>query len=367
MATPQWTTPAGILGEIEERVSYSKTLSATDADGGTLTFSVHAGSLPTGLSLSTSGIISGITNEVAERTEKTFVVRVSNNEKIADRTFTLFVEGADFPTWTTIAGTLDVVYDGSYINIQLEATDSDTGDSTALTYSIVSGGLPGGTTLDTVSGRISGVVDPVALNTWDSTNVGFDATAFDETQPFDLIVRIGSIDQLYQFTVRVSDGIAHADRTFNLDVRGLGATKADDTNTTADATQITADFSDVRSIHFTQSGIIATLSSDDYNIIPISIIDPDAGLGLDGATTVRYNIINGAFPPGMQINKTTGIIAGLVPPAIDDFTDYNFTIEVTKTSAIFGVDKATQEMTIRITGSEYNNITWNTPVKELVL
>ena len=167
--------------------------------------------------------------------------------------------------------------------------------------------------------------------------------------------------------MRVSDGIAFADRTFNLDVRGLGATKVDDTNTTADTNQITADFSDVRSIHFTQSGLIATLSSDDYHIIPITIIEPDAGLGLDGATTVRYNIIDGAFPPGMQINKVTGIIAGLVPSAIDDFTDYTFTIEVTKTSAIFGEDKSTQEMTVRITGSEYNSITWNIPVKELVL
>ena len=57
-----WTTTAGSLGTIEERVAYTKTLTAT----GATSFSVLAGSLPSGLYLTTTGVLKGTPSEVAQ-------------------------------------------------------------------------------------------------------------------------------------------------------------------------------------------------------------------------------------------------------------------------------------------------------------
>lgn len=63
-ASPTWGTTAGSLGTvIEDETITNIALSATDADGDSVTFALSSGSsLPSGLSLSSSGIISGTPN-----------------------------------------------------------------------------------------------------------------------------------------------------------------------------------------------------------------------------------------------------------------------------------------------------------------
>ena len=364
MAIPKWQTPSGLLDTIQERIEYEKQLVATDADGDTLRYSLLVGSLPSGLNLTSAGKIIGFPNEVGFRTEKTFVVRASDGTNIVDRTFTIFVEGSDAPTWVTPAS-LGVIYDGTYVDIQLEANDTDTQDSTALFYEIVSGGLPDGVSLSS-TGKISGVVSPIPLEAYDSTQLGLDGVAFD-TGAWDIVIRSGSIDRLYQFTVRVSDGITFADRTFTLDVRGLGKFKADTTVFTTDDGELTADASDVRGLYFTQQGTIATLTSGNYQIVKINVVDPDASLGLDGDTSISYAKIGGNFPPGMSIDSETGTISGIVPQVNNTFTDYTFTLRATKTSPIFGQEFTTKQLTIRVTGLAYQTVTWNQNINELIL
>jgi hypothetical protein len=58
-SNPAWVTSAN-LGTIFRSSSYSNTLQATDADG-TISYSLTSGSLPTGISLSSSGVLSGTT------------------------------------------------------------------------------------------------------------------------------------------------------------------------------------------------------------------------------------------------------------------------------------------------------------------
>lgn len=368
MAIPKWQTPSGLLAEIEERVLYEQQLEAIDSDGDTLVYTLQAGALPSGLNLTTGGKIVGFPNEVSFRTEKIFVVRVSDGTYSVDRTFTIFVEGSDAPTWVTPAGTLATVYDGTYVDIQLEVTDTDTADSTAITYQVVSGALPENLTLDTSSGKITGAINPVPEEAYDSTQIGWDAEGFDTAQSFDQIVRLGSIDRLYQFTVRASDGITFADRSFSLDVKGLGNFTADTTDITADNTEYTSDASDNRTIYFTQSGIIATLTSGDYHIVKLTVIDPDESLGIDGGTTITFNIQSGSLPPGLSINPDTGTISGIVPKALNSFTDYDFTVRATKANALLSDDVVVdQTMTLRVTGQAFGTLTWNEPAKELVI
>ncbi len=167
MASPVWQTASGLLGVINERDYYSVTLSATDADGDDLTYSVIAGTLPTGIELTSDGILRGVPTEVATRSLYTFVVRASDGTNVADRSFSLQIQGADVPVFSTASGQLDLsdstrvgnkwVLDGSFLSFQVVATDTDTATGQTLVYDIAEGSLPPGITMST-SGLISGTV-----------------------------------------------------------------------------------------------------------------------------------------------------------------------------------------------------------------
>ena len=360
----KWQTNSGTLATIEERVLYEQQLVATGS--GTLRYSIHAGSLPSGLNLTSTGNITGFANEVSFRTEKTFVIRVTNGTDIADRTFTLFVEGSDAPTWVTTAGTLDTVYDGQYVDIQLAVTDVDTPDSTAISYDIVDGSLPDSLSLSS-TGRLTGIVSAILINSFDSSQFGCDVDAFDQSQPFDLTLTIGSIDRLWEFTVRASDGITFTDREFALDVRGTSRFSTDTDQITADAENFLADLSDIRGLYFTQSGIIASLVANNYHIVKLTVVDPDKTLGLDGNTTISFAIVSGSLPPGLSIDTETGTISGIVSNSLVSFTDYTFTVRATKTSTIFPEVFTDQSLTLRITGKAFEALTFTKPEKEFVI
>jgi hypothetical protein len=68
------------------------------------------------------------------------------------------------PIWTTNAGTLDVIYDLDRLSYgySLQASDPD---GTSVTFSIVSGALPAGLTLNSSTGFISGTVGAVPSDT----------------------------------------------------------------------------------------------------------------------------------------------------------------------------------------------------------
>ena len=362
----QWQTSNGIIATIQENELYEKQLVAVSSEG-SITYSVHAGQLPSGLDLTRTGKITGYANEVSERTEKTFVVRASDRVHVADQTFTIFVEGSDAPVWITAAGTLDIVFDGQFVDIQLEVTDVDTVDSTAINYEIVAGALPDSVSLDPVTGRLTGVITSIADASFDSAQLGWDAVAFDESQPFDLVLTSGSLDRLFEFTVRASDGITFTDREFALDVRGIEKFSADNVTLTADNSNIESDAQSTTAVYFTQSGTIATLTSGNYHIVRITAIDPDAAGGLDGETVIEFSIVAGALPPGMSIDPQTGTISGIVPGALNSFTDYTFTVRAEKSSTQFPNVLTDQEFIIRVTGTSFETLTWIVPQKELVI
>ena len=72
MATPVWTTTAGKLASIDEQASYSLQLEANDpvdlGDSTAITYSLIAGSLPSGMELTSTGLLQGIPAEVSKRT-----------------------------------------------------------------------------------------------------------------------------------------------------------------------------------------------------------------------------------------------------------------------------------------------------------
>ena len=91
MATPVWTTTAGKIATIDEQASFSLQLEANTSDSTAISYSVIAGSLPAGMQVTSTGLLTGTPAEVAKRTLYTFVVRATAGTAITDRTFTLDV------------------------------------------------------------------------------------------------------------------------------------------------------------------------------------------------------------------------------------------------------------------------------------
>ena len=90
---PAWTTAAGSLGAFASAETISTiTLAATEPDGGTITFNITNGALPTGLSL-TGANIDGTTSLETAETLYTFTVTATDNEnQTTPRVFTITVE-----------------------------------------------------------------------------------------------------------------------------------------------------------------------------------------------------------------------------------------------------------------------------------
>ena len=79
----------------------------------------------------------------------TYFLRLENNDGIATRSGTALLTVSDAPAWTTAAGSLGTVSSGGTINFTVAATN-------ATTFGVQSGALPGGASLNTSTGAITG-------------------------------------------------------------------------------------------------------------------------------------------------------------------------------------------------------------------
>jgi hypothetical protein len=105
---PSWTTAAGNLGSISEGEAISLTVSASEPDSGTISYSVTSGSLPTGASLNSStGAITGTAPSVNANTTYTFTITATDDEnQTTAREFNIIIENDgpskhfNIATWT---------------------------------------------------------------------------------------------------------------------------------------------------------------------------------------------------------------------------------------------------------------------------
>lgn len=147
-AAPVWITPAGALGTWATGAPVSFQLQAEDPNNDPLVFSA-VGSLPNGLSLSPTGLITGVAVS-----RGTFTVKVSDPYMGVDRTFSFFSNAA--PIWNTPSGSIGQYAVGSSINFQFSATDPD-GD--VITFTVApSSSLPSGVSLS-ATGLLTGTVN----------------------------------------------------------------------------------------------------------------------------------------------------------------------------------------------------------------
>jgi hypothetical protein len=131
---------------------YSQTLTAGGISGGTWSWTLQSGSLPNGLALSSSGVISGTPPASTAGTQSTFAVMATNSQcssRPATRSFTLAV-GVP-PMSITTQNLNSGEYGVTYSNQTLAATGGQLGD-----YQWTATGLPTGLSLSTSSGVLSG-------------------------------------------------------------------------------------------------------------------------------------------------------------------------------------------------------------------
>ena len=275
-----WDTAAGTVGTITDAQrsgGYSLSSCGGSANIGSPTFSITSGALPTGLSMSSSGVISGtVTNPVSLGTVFNFTVTgsISVYGYTETRNFTVTVS-APIITFDTASGSIGTINDNQRSSYTLSPVTA-TVTSGTLSYAIQSGSLPSGLSLNTSNGAITGTANAVSSNTTST------------------------------FTIRATTTSASvfADRQFSILVN---------------APIITFD---------TASGSIGTVedknrANGSYTLSPVTATVTSGSL--------TYAVTVGALPASVSLNSSTGAITGNFD-AVGSDTTTTFTITATETT-----------------------------------
>ena len=143
--SPVWIT--GQLPEVGKDIPYSASLNASDEELTNVTYSIISGTLPPGISLnSQTGLISGTYSLLEEFSNPLTIRATDDGGNYSDRSFTIFY---DQPVLVTEPESQ--FYEGSAYSSSIVVSDSS-----SLTYSVESGSLPLGLSLNTSTGLISG-------------------------------------------------------------------------------------------------------------------------------------------------------------------------------------------------------------------
>jgi hypothetical protein len=117
----------------------------------------------------------------------TYFIRIENPNGLAVRSSTALLTVSDAPTWSTAAGSLGSVAAGSAGSFTVVATSDS-----AVTYSITSGALPGGFTLNSATGVISGTESGATAETnYNFTVTATDAESQTASRAFTITVSVG--------------------------------------------------------------------------------------------------------------------------------------------------------------------------------
>ena len=115
----------------------------------------------------------------------TYFLRVENNDGNAVRSGTAILTVSDAPAWTTSAGSLGTNAAGSAVSYTVAATG-------ATSFAVQSGSLPGGVSLNTSTGVISGTESgATAETTYNFTIRASDAEAQTADRAFSITITVG--------------------------------------------------------------------------------------------------------------------------------------------------------------------------------
>jgi hypothetical protein len=264
---PVWNSNAGSVGSFLAGNKIDIQLVANDPNGSSVTYALsNSTSLPTGITMTSDGHIQGQFPITANTTVYDFTISVSDGVFYVPQNFSITALAEAAPIWTTAAGSLGTVFKGGHFNTYVVATDPQ---HSTITYSVVSGSLPSGISLNTTTGLVAGTAPEVDTNTTST------------------------------FTIRASDGTLTTDQVFSITIQSVQAP-----------------------MWVTAAGSLGSLLSGYTGSFPFYATDPN-GFAL------TYSIVGGSLPPAMNLGSGGGIFTtGMTPvPATNTTTVYTFTVQ----------------------------------------
>lgn len=164
---PSATFVAGTAG----RPYPTATVTATGGTGSGYTYTVGSGNLPTGLSLSSGGSVSGTTT--ASGTFNFSITATDSGSNVGSGNFSITVNPAVSTTPTgTINRTVSQIYNSTY---------SSTGGTAPTTRSVSAGTLPPGASFNPTTGVLSGTANAAGTGTFTVTSTDTNGSSADTT------------------------------------------------------------------------------------------------------------------------------------------------------------------------------------------
>ena len=330
---PQALTLACPTGTGQVGVAYS---SALVASGGVApyTFSIISGSLPPGLSLNSStGAITGTPTTAGTYNFTAQVVDSQGNTATAS--CAIVVSSRLTLSCPTGTGQVGVAYSSAL---------TATGGVAPYTFSIISGSLPPGLSLNTSTGAITGT--PTTAGTYNFTAQVVDSQGNTATANCSIVVAspgltlacptgTGQVGVAYSSALVASGGVAPY--TFSITIGALPPGLSLNTSTGA----ITGTPTMAGTFNFTaqvvdSQGNTATANCSIVVSSPALTLSCPTGTAqvgvayssvlnaAGGVAPYTFSIISGSLPPGLSLNTSTGAITGT--PTTEG--TYNFTAQV---------------------------------------
>lgn len=308
-ALPSWTTG----------VANSYTMAGTPTG---LTWSISSGTLPTGLSLSSAGVLSGTTSQYGtyritikatdpttkNATEKTYTLTVSATFGITTGSTlasaqlrsaynqSLSVRGADKATWSVLSGTLP---DGLALDSAgtIYGTPTTKGTSTFF-LKAVSGDDATVSAIGSFTITVQGPV--ITTSTMTTGKVG---SAFSQTLE-------GSSDGSSTLYWTVTDGTLPDGITL-----GKATGKLSGTPTTAGSYTFTVRLTDGNGAWAEKSYTLtvnATLAITTTSPLPGAKVNTvyKQTMAVSGSSSVTWSLLSGSLPAGITLDSTTGVLYG---------------------------------------------------------
>lgn len=318
--------PSGVVG-----TPYSVTMLASNGTA-PLTWRVIVGSLPSGLSLSTVGVISGTPTTAGS---STFTIAVTDaNFNVEAKVFTLNVTGPAALAITTASplanGTVGTAY---------SSTLTASGGTAPLTWTVTAGTLPAGLTLST-AGVLSGTPTTVGTSNFTVTVVdSATPTAGTASKPFALTIAAagaplsivttsplpaGTVNTTYSTTLTASGGTSPYSWAVTAGTLPAGLTLStagvlSGTPTAAGTSDFTITVTDsatptahTAATSFSLTVAAAAALAVTTSSLPVEVLGSAYSQQLTasgGVGTLTWTIASGALPPGLTLSAA-GVISG---------------------------------------------------------